>query len=121
MLWSGRNCAIALFPFVYWIHLPVALALPPATQTPSLVSSTTNSAEPPAEVPEEILRTEIILEARSPIDGKPISAADYAKLQAEEQASYQPPPEVAPKVRSLVRALRLRKFIKKYLPIIPIR
>lgn len=38
---------------------------------------------PPEDVPEEILRTEIITEARSPIDGTPISASQYAALQED--------------------------------------
>ena len=45
-------------------------------------------ALPPAEdIPEEVLRTEIILEGRSPINGKPLSAAEYEQLQAELQES----------------------------------
>jgi hypothetical protein len=36
---------------------------------------------PPAnDIPEEILRAEIITEARSPIDGKPLSAIEFAEL-----------------------------------------
>ncbi len=36
---------------------------------------------PPAnDIPEEILRAEIIIEARSPIDGKPLSATEFAEL-----------------------------------------
>jgi hypothetical protein len=71
--------------------------------------------------PEEVLRTEIILDARSPIDGTPMTAAEYAQLQAEEQAAYVPPPELPPKVRSTIGLLRLRKFIKTVLPFIPIK
>ena len=39
---------------------------------------------PPEDLPEEILRTEIITEARSPIDGQPITPAEYAKLQLQQ-------------------------------------
>jgi hypothetical protein len=35
---------------------------------------------PPSDVPEEILRTEIITQARSPIDGEAIAPAEYAAL-----------------------------------------
>lgn len=80
------------------------LALPPAT-----------------DVPEEILRTEIILDARSPVDGKPLTPADYAVLQSEEQAPYRPPGQVSQKVRETVGLLKLRKFIKTYLPFVPIK
>ena len=37
---------------------------------------------PPEDTHEEILRTEIITEARSPIDGELLTAAEYAQLQA---------------------------------------
>jgi hypothetical protein len=71
--------------------------------------------------PEEVLRAEIILDARSPVDGKPMSAAEYAQLQAESQAAYIPPEEVPPKLKSMVGLLKLRKFIKTVLPFIPIK
>lgn len=76
---------------------------------------------PVEEVPEEILRTEIILDARSPIDGKPMSPAEYAELQAEELTRYQPHGTVAQEVKDVVTALRVRRFIKKFLPFIPIK
>jgi len=87
-----------------------------------LVSSTTAWALPPAEdTPEEILRTEVILDARSPIDGKPMSPAEYAALQAEQQAPYNPPAPLSPKLKSTVHLLKVRKFVKTYLPFIPLR
>jgi hypothetical protein len=85
---------------------------------------TTESAlalPPPEDKPEEVLRTEIITGARSPLDGKPISASEYAQLQAELSA---PPPQrvvLAPVIRKQIRLLKLRKFIKTFLPFIPIR
>ncbi|MCT7993924.1 hypothetical protein [Laspinema olomoucense] len=42
------------------------------------------TALPPAsDVPEEILRTEIITQGRSPIDGTPLTPAEYAALLEE--------------------------------------
>lgn len=73
------------------------------------------------EVPEEILRTHIILDARSPIDGKPMTPAEYAEFQAKEQTLYQPPGSVSQEVKDVVAALRVRRFIKKFLPFIPIK
>jgi len=79
-------------------------------------------ALPPAEdVPEEVLRTQIILDARSPIDGKPMTPADYATLQTQQQTPYEPPPQLSPQVRGVVTQLRLRRFIKRFLPFIPIK
>jgi hypothetical protein len=82
----------------------VALALPPAEDTP-----------------EELLRTQIILDARSPIDGKPMTPAEYAELQNQLNASIEPPTELSSKLVNTVRLLKLRKFIKKYLPFIPVK
>lgn len=82
----------------------VALALPPAVDTP-----------------EEVLRTEIILDARSPIDGKPMSPADYAELQNQLNAPFEQPVELSGKLVNTVKLLKLRKFVKKYLPFIPLK
>jgi len=60
----------------YLCFLPSVLCLltpAPATALP-----------PPEDLPEEILRTEIITEARSPIDGQPLTAAEYA-LYADKE------------------------------------
>ncbi|MGJ5673683.1 MAG: hypothetical protein ACR9NN_08770 [Nostochopsis sp.] len=69
---------------------------------------------PPEDIPEEILRTEIILAARSPIDGKPLSAAEYAQLQAQLQQA--PPPKLSPKIRDNIFLLRLRKVLFQLFP-----
>ncbi|WP_315791533.1 hypothetical protein [Fischerella sp. JS2] len=69
---------------------------------------------PPEDIPEEILRTEIILAARSPIDGKPLSAADYAQLQAQLQQA--PPPKLSPNIRENIFLLRLRKALLQLFP-----
>ncbi len=76
---------------------------------------------PPEDVPEEILRTHIVLDARSPIDGKPMTPAAYADLQNQQQTPFEPPPQVSPQVRGVVNALRIRRFVKRFLPFIPIR
>ena len=77
------------------------------------------SLPPPEEIPEEVLRTEIITEARSPIDGKPLTAAQYAQLQAQLQQRQVIPP-LSPKVRETVLLLRLRRVIRTILPFLPI-
>lgn len=74
---------------------------------------------PPDEVPEEILRTEIILDARSPIDGEPISADEYAELQAYLEDGAGTTPSVSSDLQHLITLLRLRKFIRIFVPIFP--
>jgi hypothetical protein len=70
---------------------------------------------PPSEdAPEEILRTKIIIEARSPIDGKFLTAAEYAQLQAQLQEV--PPPKLNPKIREQIFLLRLRKTLLQFFP-----
>jgi hypothetical protein len=50
-----------------------------------------------------------------------MTPAAYAELQAAEQAPYRPPTEVPKKVKNLIGLLKIRKFIKTYLPFIPIK
>lgn len=69
---------------------------------------------PPEDTPEEILRTEIIIDARSPIDGKPLSAAEYLELQ--EQLQQAPPPTLNSTIRQQVFLLRLRKTLLQLFP-----
>ncbi len=72
---------------------------------------------PSIDIPEEILRTEIILEARSPIDGQPLNAAEYAQLQA--QIKTRPyPPKLSPRVRETVFLIRLLKILKTLFPFV---
>lgn len=77
-----------------------------------------HSLPPLAEIPEEILRTEIIISANSPIDGKPLTAAQYAELQAQLQDA--PPLKLSPKVRETIFLLRLRQLIRTFAPFLPI-
>lgn len=74
---------------------------------------------PAIEIPEEILRTEIIIAARSPINGKPLTAAEYAEVQAQLQTRRNPP-KLSPKVRETVFLLRLRQLIRTFAPFLPI-
>ncbi|HEY9597386.1 MAG TPA: hypothetical protein V6D33_06920 [Cyanophyceae cyanobacterium] len=83
----------------------IAIAAQPALSLP-----------PPDDVPEEVLRTAIITEARSPIDGKPLTAAEYAQLQAH-LAERAFPPQLDPKIRELIFLLRLRHFLRTITPL----
>lgn len=73
---------------------------------------------PPEDTPEEVLQTEIITEARSPVDGKPLTAAQYAQLQTELQSRPATPP-LSPKLRQNVFLLRIRKLIRTVVPFLP--
>lgn len=73
------------------------------------------------EVPEEVLRQDLILDARSPLDGQPLSAIEYAELQVEIERLNQVTPQVSPKLRQLIGLLKFRKILKKVLPIVPIK
>ena len=70
---------------------------------------------PPEEVPEEVLRTEIITEARSPLTGEPISAVDYAALQ-ESLRNPDTDPSLNPDLVELIQLLRLRRIFRPILP-----
>jgi hypothetical protein len=71
---------------------------------------------PPEDTPEEILRTEIITEGRSPLDGQPLSAAEYAELEAK-LAERPYPPVIAAKLQNLLFLLRIRKFFTTITPL----
>lgn len=89
---------IALSSLIWGMRSPVGIALPP-----------------PSEIPEEVLRTEIILTGRSPIDGQLLSPAEYAKLQTE-LATSPFPPSVNQDLERLIGLLRLRKLLKTFIP-----
>ncbi len=69
------------------------------------------------EIPEEILRTEIITEARSPLTGEPLTATEYAQLEAQlaEPAGSN---LVSEDLRYLIFLLQLRRAVKPILPFI---
>lgn len=72
---------------------------------------------PPEDIPEEILRTEIILQARSPLTGEPLTAAEYQQLQEtlrENEAA-----RVSSDIRELIFLLQLRRVLKPIIPFIP--
>jgi hypothetical protein len=73
---------------------------------------------PEQDLPEEILRTEIITTARSPIDGKPLTAGEYAQLQAQLQTA--PPPKLDQRIQDQVFLIRLRKTLLQIFPFLDI-
>ncbi len=70
---------------------------------------------PPEDTPEEVLRTEIILEGRSHITGKFLNATEYAEIQARLKDSRFAP-QLDPQVREIILLLQIRKFIKTLIP-----
>jgi hypothetical protein len=96
-MWKIPIALLAAFTLVAPTVAP-AVALPPAT-----------------DLPEEIQRTEIFTEARSPLNGVPLTAAEYAELEAELQDNPNPAP-VKQEYRQLVSLLRLRQAIRSVFP-----
>jgi hypothetical protein len=68
------------------------------------------------DIPEEVLRAEIITEARSPIDGKPLSAIDFAELVVQVEQKTERDDAAASiqnsSVKNLLFLIRLRGFLK---------
>jgi hypothetical protein len=95
------------------LMLGAPLLVPPLA--PTLASA------PVSEIPEEVLQTEVITSARSPIDNQPLTATQYAELKTEIDRANQVPPKLSSKLRNTVALLKLRKFIKTVLPFIPIK
>lgn len=70
---------------------------------------------PPEDTPEEVLRAEIILDARSPIDGESLTAAEYAELQAM-LAESEFPPTISSDIQQLIFLLRVRRMLRTLIP-----
>jgi hypothetical protein len=79
-------------------------------------SVTANKLLPDADIPEEVLRAEIITEARSPINGKALSAKDFAELVVNTKQQLDRDDAIAatsnPKFKETVFLLRLRGFLR---------
>ncbi len=92
---------IGLFTISGWLAaIPVQASSPPSDD----------------DIPEEILRAEIIAEARSPIDGRALSSAEFAELVVNaKQQIYVDDALVAtsnPKFKDTLFLLRLRGFLR---------
>ena len=71
---------------------------------------------PPEDIPEEILRTEIVTEGRSPIDGKPLTAGEYAEIKAKlAESPY--PTKLNSKLEHVIFLLKVRKMLKTFFPL----
>ncbi|MFM7408570.1 MAG: hypothetical protein ACKO3K_18415 [Cuspidothrix sp.] len=84
----------------------------------SSISKAVIALPPVEDIPEEILRNEIILEARSPIDGKKLTPSEYAQLQIQMQTN--PPPRLNPQIRDQIFLLQLRKVLLQLFPFLNI-
>ncbi|MBD2460858.1 hypothetical protein H6G89_07355 [Oscillatoria sp. FACHB-1407] len=73
---------------------------------------------PPDDLPEEVARTQIILEGRSPVDGRPLTAAEYAELQAQLEARDRAP-LLRREIRQVIFLLQFRRGIYDLLPFLP--
>ena len=96
------------------------LLLPLLTSLGLVAGQATGQALPPPEdLPEERLRTEIILEARSPLNGEPLSPAEYEELQA--QLVDYPAPTLDSQIREIVFLLQIRRVLRPIVPFLPSR
>lgn len=88
----------------------------------SIMPTSSAYATPEIEkMPDLVLPPALVLDLRSPLDGRLLTATEYADLQAEIDRLNEVPPQVSPKIRRLVGLLKFRKFIKRVLPIVPIK
>jgi hypothetical protein len=100
---------------------PAIAQVPQLTQViPSLpATASSNTLDRGEDVPEEVLRNQIYTEARSPVDGKLLSAAEYIELEEqlkETIANIPPRLLVSEKLQQLIDLLRLRKLIRQVVP-----
>ena len=85
---------------LFWVNIVQAQTLPP-----------------PDDIPEEVLRTEIILEGRSPVDGEALTATEYTELMTL-LAENPNPPQINAEIRNLIFLLKVLKMIKTFIPFI---
>lgn len=83
---------------------------------PVMINHLSVSALPPPEdIPEEVLATEIIIEAKSPQDNQPLTPEEYALLK-EEVAQNPFPPQINSELRHKIFLLRILKLIRSIVP-----
>ena len=88
----------------------LALALSAAAPTLAQEVSGTSGLPPAEDIPEEVLRTEIILDARSPVDGAPLTASEYVELQ-QDLAEPEFAPTINSETRQLIFLLQIRRML----------
>ncbi len=73
---------------------------------------------PPADdIPEEVLRNQVVLDGRSAIDNSELSPTEYAELQALLEDSQEVTPRVSPELQRLILLLKLRKILRSVTPL----
>ena len=122
--WDAKKVKFAYYQNFTFMRRAIATVLGFQVATLSLLPSkilAETQAPLVEDVPEEVLRAEIYTDARSPIDGKQLSAAEYTELMEKLRSLDHIPPEdlVSPKVREVIGLLKLRKFLKQFIPFIP--
>ncbi|MEO0948372.1 MAG: hypothetical protein AAFY11_09560 [Cyanobacteria bacterium J06641_5] len=70
---------------------------------------------PPDDIPEDVLRVQVILEGRSRVDGRPLSPVEYL-AEEEDLATANAPRKLDPDIRELVFLLQLLKFLRTVTP-----
>ena len=98
-------------PYVNVVSSLVSLVMGVLLLSTPLASSG-HALPPPDDIPEEVLRREIITEARSPIDGQLMTAADYAELQAKLGEQPEDSISLSSGVQNTVFSLRLLKLLR---------
>ncbi|MBE9139830.1 hypothetical protein IQ254_21975 [Nodosilinea sp. LEGE 07088] len=84
----------------------------------AMLGNVAQALPPPDDVPEEVLRTELITEARSPLDGEPIDPVNYATLQ-DQLRDPNIETVVNTEIAQLIQLLEFRRVLKPILPFLP--
>ena len=128
--WRGRAIALGFsvgIGMAAAMRASSALAQPVPSQTaqPQAVQATVEEPAgtrtelllpPEGEIPEEVLRTRLILEGRSPLDGQLLAPEDYAALEQQLRQSQAGALPVNSELQSLVFQLKLLNLLKTVFP-----
>jgi hypothetical protein len=103
--------------FVKLPHRSITLMLAIVSGCQLLMPLAQAKTPPMIDIPEEVLRAEIITEARSPIDGKPLSEIAFAELVVQVAQKIEREDAIVaidnnPQIKNLVLLVRLRGFLQ---------
>ena len=76
-----------------------------------LSQTVTVALPPPEDIPEEVLRSEIVVRGRSPLNGEALSAAKYTQL-VQSFRETAAPGSLNPRIESLIFSLKLLRFLR---------
>jgi|GEM_PF-458053 len=121
--WKNGRYSVLQFGFSMkpscWHGLKLSALLVPGLLLNLGMATIGVALPPPEDIPEEVLRTEIIVQGRSPVTGELLTAEKFAEEQAAIAATLDQSGEIiSPQIRQFLLLLRIRDLVRPVLPIV---